>query len=211
MNLHQLNPKVSDRAVFIGQTGTGKSTLARYLLRQRQACIVLDVNDSLDWHIPNKDYPKGEYLVITSIEQLIDKQDYPRLIFKPAIEDSENFELFDLFFKTVFLMGKVTVYIDEAYAVTKNQSIPFYYKACLTRGRVKGIETWTATQRPSFIPSFILSESENAYVFKLRYPADVKKVSEYTGLEQEKISSQPKRVFCYSGTDNKIYNLKLKI
>src|SRR5690606_31647885 len=103
LTLKQILPKATDRAVFIGQTGSGKSTLARWLLRSRYFVWVLDVNDSLDWHLPDSQYPNGEYLAVTSIEELLAKQEYPKLILKPTLENLENFDLFNDFFKTAFL------------------------------------------------------------------------------------------------------------
>jgi len=213
VTLREIQPGWTDRAVFVGQTGSGKSTLARYMLRTRKNRLVwaLDVNHLLDWHLPSSEYPDGEYLEVTTIEELIEKQDYPRLLFHPALERMEDFEYFDLFFKTAYLKGNVTVYVDEAYAVTKMQTIPFYYKACLTRGRGKGIETWTSSQRPSSIPSFLLTESENFYIFRLRFPPDVKKMELMTGFEESEIRRLPKRYFNFENGQTSRTNLTLKI
>jgi len=172
---------------------------------------VLDVNDSLDWHLPDSQYPNGEYLAVTSIEELLAKQEYPKLILKPTLENLENFDLFNDFFKTAFLAGNLTVYVDEAYAVTNRQTIPFYYKACLTRGRAKGIETWTSSQRPSSIPSFILSESENVYSFRLRYPADIERMEKMTELNRNLIRNLRKREFCYTNGETTLRRLKLNL
>jgi len=211
ITIESITPGGTDRAVFIGQTGSGKSTLARRLLRTRPIVWVLDVNALLDWAEPDQDYPNGEYLRVSSIDELLEKQEYPRLLFQPPVEQQENFELFNLFFKTVYLVGDLTVYVDEAYATTNRQVIPFWYKACLTRGRSQGIETWTATQRPSNIPAFILSESENVYQFKLRFPLDLERVEKLTGFDGEFIRRIPKRQFCYTDGERYFYRLKLAI
>lgn len=211
LNIKKLLPKITDRAVFIGQTGSGKSTLARYLLRYRVFVWVLDVNDALDWHKPSPEYPEGEYLACYSLEDLVDKQAYPKLILKFPIEDQDNVDLFNQFFKLAYHAGNVTVYVDEVYAVTNRQVIPPYYKALLTRGRIKGIEVWSATQRPSSIPSFILSESENVYVFKLRYPPDLKRIEELTQFDKTYIQNMPKRMFCYSNGETSFYKLQLNL
>lgn len=196
---------------MIGQTGSGKSTLARWLLRSRYDVWVLDVNDALDWHLPDDKYPQGEYLKVSTIEDLLDKQEYPRLIFKPNVEDIDNFDLFNQFFKAAYLAGNLTVYVDEAYAVTNRQTIPFYYKACLTRGRGKGIETWTSSQRPAEIPSFILSESENVYSFRLRFPADLERMERLTEFDKLTIRRLAKQEFCFTNGEIFFRKLKLKL
>ena len=211
VTVNAITPNATDRAVFIGQTGSGKSTLARRLLRTRYNVWVLDVNSLLDWHLPDKDYPEGEYLRVSTIKQLLQYQEYPKLILQPSVEDSEDFELFDKFFKTVYLLGDMTVYVDEAYAVTKRQVIPTYYRACLTRGRTLNIETWTSTQRPAEIPSFILSESENTYCFKLKYPADLERMEKMTGFDRDYLQRLPKRQFCYTDGDRRYYKLQLNL
>lgn len=212
ITIKSISPKHTDRAVFIGQTGSGKSTLARKLLRTRYNVWVIDVNGLLDWHLPDSDYPEGEYLRVSSIDGLLKHQAYPKIIFQPPVESQDDFNLFDLFFKTAYLATGLTVYVDEAYAVTNKQVIPPYYKACLTRGRALEIETWTATQRPSNIPAYILSESEEIYLFKLRYPADLQRAQHLTGIDEDYIRLLPKRQFCFVNDEGKIfYKLRLNI
>lgn len=213
VSLREIQPSWTDRALFIGQTGSGKSTLARYMLRTRKnrPVWILDVNHLLDWHLPDETYPDGEYLQVSTITQLLEKQEYPRILFHPPLEQMEDFDLFNLFFKLAYLKGDLTVYVDEAYAVTRLQTIPFYYKACLTRGRGKGIETWTASQRPSAIPSYLLTEAENFYVFRLRFPPDVKRVKEMTGFDEQEIRTLPKRHFHFDNGQTSRMNLTLHL
>lgn len=204
-------PKPHERAVFIGQTGSGKSTLARFVLRQKAYTWVFDPNGLLDWDSGDKDYPEGEYMRATDIETFLNiAANYPRIIFTPDISRLDDFDYYNQWFQACYLAGNVTVYIDEVYAVTRNQTIPHYYKALLTRGRIKGISVYSSTQRPSFIPSFILSESENIYTFRLQLPADVKKVETITGLSG--IRNYPKQVFSYCNSRGSTFtNLKLNL
>lgn len=211
VTIKTITPKPTDRSVFIGQTGSGKTTLAHRLLRSRYYVWAIDVNGTLDWDKPSPEYPEGEYLRVTSIDSLIDNQEYPKLIFTPGVEEQDNFDLFNQFFKAAFLAEQLTVYVDEAYAVTNRQVIPPYYRACLTRGRARGIETWTSTQRPAEIPAFILSESENVYVFKLRYPPDLQRIEKLTEFSGAYIRQLPKRQFCYTNGDDVFYKLQLQI
>lgn len=210
-SLKTILPKPTDRAVFIGGTGSGKTTLARKLLAARFYVWVLDVNGTLEWDKPSAEYPEGEYLRVSTIQELIDKQDYPRLIFTPDVEQADDFELFDQFFKAAYLFEQVTVYVDEAYAVTNRQVIPKYYRACLTRGRIRGVEVWTATQRPAEIPAFILSESENVYVFRLRYPPDLERIQKLTEFSANYIKRLPKHEFCYTNGEFVARKLKLQL
>ncbi len=187
----------------------GKTTLARFLLRSRAQVWVIDVNDALDWHQPSSAYPNGEYLVVSSVKELLKKQDYPRIIFKPPEERMEDFEEFNYFFKAAYLRKNVTVYVDEAYAVTNEQIIPQYMKAILTRGRGRGVELFTSTQRPSRIPTFLLSETNWFYIFRVQHNSDAKRIEESLGVDKDIVRSLPDYVFYASAGQTKYPNLKL--
>lgn len=174
-------PSSTSRAVFVGKTGCGKTTLAKGILPLYKNVIVLDNKGMMkesDW--------KG-FTVFKDFDSLIkaDDKTCPKRIFQPDIFN-QSLELFDSFFKWIYHRQNTVVYIDEVYSICESsRQIPFYYKGILTRGRERGIACFSATQRPMDIPNVILSESEFYFVFQLRLDADREKVEKITGIRRE--------------------------
>lgn len=179
MKFEQLIPRKTNRAFFVGMTGSGKSFLAEQLLRTRHSVLIYDAKDEIKW--------KG-YERFTKLERLIDARPQ-RAVYAPNIKELDDPRYWNWFYKYGYLRGNVTIYTDESYAVTDGQELPFYMKAGITRGRSKGVEMWSATQRPIDIPQFLMSESENKYIFYLEMPQDKEKVRKMTGISEAIIES----------------------
>jgi hypothetical protein len=81
----------------------------------------------------------------------------------------------------VYAAGNVTIYIDEVYGVCHRGQAGPWLTALYTRGRELGIGVWAATQRPSWIPLFVLSESEWLLTFRLQLEADQRRVAQMMG------------------------------
>jgi hypothetical protein len=171
-SFEQILPRKNERAFLAGMTGSGKSVLARYLCSQESSVLIFDAKDEINW--------KG-YKRFTRLAKLIAARE-PRAIYAPTFKELDNQDYHDKFFKYAFFRGKVCVYVDELYAVADGNDLPPYYKACLTRGRSKGIKTYTATQRPISIPQWVISEAENKYIFYLQMPQDREKIEKVCGL-----------------------------
>ncbi len=197
-------------------TGSGKSFLARYLLETRRAegnlILIYDAKDEITW---------PGYQRFTNLSKLIAAN--PRYaIYAPNIFELDDKAHHDYFFKFAFLRQKknfkkrvkvnTTVYVDEAYAVTDGQELPFYYKAALTRGRSIGLETWSASQRPKDIPQFLMSEAENKYFFFLEMPQDKERVRKMAGITDATIESlsMDRHEFIYRNMQHTTGKLTLK-
>lgn len=191
MDLDALSPRLTDRALFVGQTGSGKTTLARKLLELRASAgrhiAVIDPKGTLHW---------PEYELHRRLSSLV-KARSPLLMYRPTWEELETGEAADGFFKWAYLREHTTVYVDETYAVTNGDTLPRYYLAALTRGREKGVEVWSATQRPMRIPQVVMSEAEHTYAFHLKMPQDRAKVESMTGLDESHMRL-PKHHFWYA-------------
>jgi hypothetical protein len=177
MKLQQIAPRATDRAIFYGWTGCGKTTLARYLLRLRTdvPVWVFDWKAQIDW---------PEYERYTSLEKFL-RRNPARGIYAPNVKEHNNENYWDAFFHACYRKKKIQIYVDEVYAVTKRNEIPDWYQACLTRGRQQGTSTYSATQRPKEIPQVVMSEAEHNYIFRLKMPQDREKVEKMTGVSAE--------------------------
>ena len=167
---------VDGRGLLLGQTGTGKSTLAKVLLADKKSLLVID--------------PKHQFETIQEYQITEDAELIPMLfnraekkniavIYRPSIMDTEREEI-DSVFRWVFGRGNIFLYNDELTAVTDNPvHYPKYLRAIYTQGRSKFIGTLGATQRPSMIPLFIFSETERDWVFRLKLEADRDRAADF--------------------------------
>ena len=185
--LTQILPGPTDRAVLVGMTGSGKTTLAREMLKQCPHVVAYDAKGLLNWY---------GYERYTTLRGAVDSQS-THVIYAPNDVELRTRAYVEAFFEYVYQRGHCAAYIDEVYAVAQGNRLPAYYHALLTRGREKGLATYSSTQRPMAIPNVILSESEHWYVFRLSMPGDRKKTEETVTLTSEQIRALRKREFYY--------------
>lgn len=197
--LAQLAPRPTDRALIVGQTGSGKSTLARVLVldalvRRQRYVVALDHKGLLRW---------PGFTVCKTLRELLRCRERA-ILYRPSYEDTVNELLQGAVWEWLYKRGHTTIYADETAAIVQGDVYPYYYGACLMRGRELGLELWSATQRPLRIPQITLSESEHVYCFRLRLPQDRQRVESLTGVEADYISALAKREFVYAPQDGAV-------
>lgn len=189
--LEELYIPATGRGVLVGMTGSGKSTLARLLLAPYRWVAAIDPKGLLDW---------SGYERVTTIKDFY-RSKSEKIIYAPEAHELRSPECIDTFFRIVYHRKNTYTYVDEVYAVSYRNEIPPHYHSILTRGRERGIGLLSATQRPMLIPTVIMSESENWYVFRLNMEGDRRKVEQSIGLSQEAIQRLPKRYFYFVKAD----------
>jgi len=190
-DLEELYIPATGRGVLVGMTGSGKTTLARLLLEPYRFVAVIDPKGLLDW---------SGYERTTTLKQTL-KSKAEKIIYAPEAIELRNLEYIDAFFAWVYHRRNTFLYVDEVYAVSYRNEIPPHYHSILTRGRERGNGLLSATQRPMLIPTVIMSEAENWYIFRLNMEGDRKKIEQAIGLPQEEIQALPKRVFRFVKAD----------
>jgi DNA helicase HerA-like ATPase len=170
------------RVAFAGKTGSGKTFAARFLLRSTQIrrLIVIDPKMALvgdkSWRL---EPPSRQ------AEKALRDGEFARIVYWQAPEiDNDGFPIWDKIFEFAWDVGDIVIYIDEMYSVAKNGRLSYPLRRLYTQGRALGIGVWAATQRPSFVPMEMFSESEWSLIFTLRMEDDRKKVARSLGFDQ---------------------------
>ena len=174
----------SDRVLFVGMTGTGKTTLVKHFLADMNRCIIIDPKHTFRL----EGFKLNKAIRFPSMWQ----RDFQMLI-RPRRDDDER--LADFLIEG-FKKKNVTIYCDELAVMEERfpESISMLREIALT-GREKHVSLWNATQRPRGIPTLFKTECEVFFNFRLQDDDDRKHMSGYIGSEaREKI---PHHTFWY--------------
>lgn len=168
-----LSIEANERVCFVGKTGSGKTYLARLLLAQHSRVIVIDPKGTFG--------SEGFSRWNKKTRKLLRTLDEPFRIRIPAVIADKPEEAYEAIFQEVFESeGNILVYIDELYLVTSVNGGK-YLRALYSQGRELDLSVWSATQRPSRVPLFTISESEWVFNFRLQLLNDRVRMSETMG------------------------------
>jgi hypothetical protein len=187
--------RTDERIVVTGGTGTGKTTFVRKFLYPRippeHTVIVVDPKRDAIWCDLEDtswsgklftDIKPGERSAFRFSSQITQQEETRGLAHNKR---------FDAFVGYCFQRGNVLLIMDESatmfngpYSMTPGMS------RVIREGRQRGIGIWWLTQRPSNIPTIILTESQCAAVFNLQYKGDRIKVSQAFGDQLEEKPDQ---------------------
>jgi len=189
----QLQMGVNDRATLIGATGTGKTTLARFLVedKYKRNSVVYNnkPSDSISlW--------RDTQILYTDFDTIQDVET-PRMIYTPPLRESLNPDLQDRFFDWIYFRRYTRLYIDEANALRGGVNPSYYLQACICRGRERGIGVVTGTQRPHRVPMILMSEAEHFFIFRLNMLQDRQRVWEMTGISVDEQTDLEQYEFFY--------------
>lgn len=185
----RLSIRPSERIALVGRTGSGKSFLARKLTASLRRLVVLDPKGTLGgssgWNLVDWTEQHARWLL----------EGQPVRLRVPAPFDGD----WRPFLATIYNAGNVTVYIDEAYGVVPpGKRPPNELNALYTRGRELGIGVWAATQRPSWIPLEMLSESEWLFCFRLQLDEDRARMAQLMGPDVRVPARDPHGFWLYN-------------
>lgn len=181
-----LCPPVSTRTGCIGTTGSGKSFLAKQMLKylMLQSIVILDPKAHFRW-------PGAK--ICTTPDDLIRNGDslrYPALLYRPNTAHLINRESYERVCSWVFRRKNTVLYIDELPAVVSG---PLVYPPSLAmifmQGRELGITVIWCAQRPANIPIFCISEADRIACFQLSMKNDREKVAGCTDTALLKMMS----------------------
>jgi hypothetical protein len=157
--------QTSDRALFLGRTGSGKTTLAKAFLAITPRWVILDAKHTV--RVPGVPIRK-------TFNRHLDRQ-----IIRVEPDEWELERWSDVI-DAVWRRGNAVLYVDETTLITPPRTIlPALGKAIRT-GRERGLGVWCGSQRPKDIPSAVFTEAEHFFVFQLTFAADREKVRSFT-------------------------------
>lgn len=192
-----LIPKATDRAIFVGPTGSGKTRLAEYMLAFYRNVVIVDPKRG--WFFKRNKTSETGYInrfkqpiyVAEDLDALADALNEQRekphhVLYRVPKEHTvrEHSDKLDEVAAMVFERGHTTLYYDELYTVANGSDFqrraPNYFY-CVTQGRSKKIGVWGSVQRPSWIPLIALTETEVRSTFFLRSGDDRKRMDKVMG------------------------------
>jgi len=176
----EITIKSNDRIIGAGQTGSGKTHAAIEMLADAQRLVVIDSkpNHKLMQEMNLVRADKKEWRKLT-------RGKLARIHVTPPIATPANlFNYFERLFHRLYVTADLMIYIDEATAVVQSPTVfPTYLQAIYQRGRELGIGVWSSTQRPVFIPNFMMTESSKFFCFSLLMQEDRDKMAGMMGQE----------------------------
>lgn len=155
----------SDHLAIFGMTGTGKTYLARSLLRAVPRRVVLD---------PKHMYHDDAARVVREYDHK-----HPYQIYRAG----DDIDAYDHYLRAVWDDGRPTViYVDEVADLARSTRVlSRQLSRAIREGRQRHIRVWSASQRPADIPSVVFTEASHIYCFYLSYEGDRRKVERFTG------------------------------
>ena len=164
-----MNIRRGDRVFVVGTTGSGKTTLAQSLLAPQRDVVIVD---------PKHMFEMKGATIAKDFRELMRWPGPAPIIYRPTLPECKTG--LPWFWGWLWERQRTIAYVDEVMAITPPTKLPDLFAMCVQMGRQKEIGVWCATQRPSRIPIPLLSESEHTFTFRLRHPADLKRMAEYT-------------------------------
>lgn len=185
-----------ERATIAGRTGSGKSTLGRWLLSR---------SDSVRWIILNPKHTKAysklpdsntlSGINFAKLEKSMAKHRFTIINPTRAQSSPENMDDFVGYMHDNY--ENIGLCVDELYSLHKNGQPGDGLVGWLTRGRELNQSFLGLTQRPAWVSKFLFSECDYVGSMTLALREDRKRMYEITGRDEMELKMPPHYWYWY--------------
>lgn len=179
----RISLKPDERWFYLGDTGSGKSHLAKANLRVMERArwrVVIIEPDGMWLGKSGKPEKSGPGTVdkprrVTRFNPRLQVQWF---VPSPPAFVGEDEQLKQLL-RDIFQAGDTVVYFDELSQLVDHAHQDAAFTVLWTQGRKHNIAAWASTQRPNRIPDAVMSQAENWAAFRVSKPQHAKLAAEY--------------------------------
>lgn len=189
------NVKPGEHLAAIGQTGSGKSVMLQALIRAATVAPVFVMDSKCDNGFLTLNRPdetlevfEGGLVAFANYLKRPARKIPDYVVIRPPVDEVIDPDVLDAYVQAIHSNFKhpCIIVIDELYMLHKNGRAGPGLSGALTRGRSKGHSLYGATQRPSWISRFCISEMTHYFVFRLMQ-IDDRKVFAHIGYDKNKM------------------------
>ncbi|MGN6756014.1 MAG: hypothetical protein ACTHMJ_06450 [Thermomicrobiales bacterium] len=167
-----------EHVAIFGRTGSGKTYRALSFLDYVPRWLIVDPK----WGIDASRWPRGTVKTVYKFNPKLDRQILRAPMGLIGDPDGGEYDHYQREILRAFMTpGERVIYADEVADISKStQRMSLGYNRVLRLGRGRNVTGWSGTQRPSFIPAVVYTESTHFFVFELLSENDRKKVASFT-------------------------------
>lgn len=194
--------KPGSRAIVAGRTGSGKTTLAAWLIhRNFQRWVILNPKHtagykSLDDSVALENFNERK------LDRELSRHRFVSLNFSPQENNNEFMDSIIYFLHEQY--ENIGILCDELYTLHKNGRQGDGLTAWLTRGRERAQTFIGLTQRPAWISRFCFSEADAVGGMALQLLEDRKRMVANTGREEFAKRLDPHEWLWYKVAENQL-------
>jgi len=192
----------SERVLFVGATGSGKTVLAKWLLASLRRVLVID---------PKHTFSLDGFLYADRLPFWLpwQRQEF-QIITRPSRGDDEKLRNL---VESVYFLGNATIFVDELASLADRFPLTLETLEDIARtGREKRVSLWNAVQRPRWTPKIFMTETESFFVFGLRAEEDRQYLAGFVGKEVTEIKlAKHEFLYCRSDANTAPERLRLNL
>ena len=152
--------------LIFGKRGSGKSVLAKHLIRNESRLVVFDIMSEYGPYgvtFETEDMP-----CLTAFWRQVFKGSF-RIVYRPVDPKAE----IDWLAEAVYVLGNVTFLVEEIDSVCNPYDMPWAMKQVVQRGRHKNIQLIGVTPAPYGINRDLTRQAKDIFIFNTNEVRDI--------------------------------------